>query len=130
MTVMTMHMRYLSDIANIDVAQLIEKERTYGGSWKKRGGVGAYMMLARKIDRLEHMANERSWDIFKDPGDGSDGTPLAEIRDLRRYLLLVEAELVAQGQLQLDNKNQFTSELFQPGTPDDGGHHARHQEND
>ncbi len=122
------HMKYLSDIANADVAHLIEKEKTYKGSWKKRGGIGAYMMLARKIDRLEHMASERNWDIFKDSGDGRDGTPIAEIRDLRRYLLLVESELVAQGQLPLENKHHLTEELFRSGTPDDGGHHARHQE--
>ena len=63
------------------------------------------MMLARKWDRLEGMLAvvgdaEARWDIFQriqvNPS-GDDGTVLAEIRDLRRYLLLVEAEMVARG---------------------------------
>lgn len=42
-----------------------------------------------------------SEDIFtiiqSQPTDGSDGTVLAEVRDLRRYLMLVEAEMIARG---------------------------------
>ena len=34
--------------------------------------------------------------LTADPS-GADGTPLAEVRDLRRYLLLVEAEMMARG---------------------------------
>jgi hypothetical protein len=33
---------------------------------------------------------------------GTDGTVLAEVRDLRRYLLLVEAEMVARGVVETD----------------------------
>lgn len=105
------HMNYLEAVAAEDVAHLREKERTYGGSWKKRGGVGAFMMLARKWDRLEGMLSLKNavgldtilfggYDIFGSievDASGKDGTALAEIRDLRRYLLLVEAEMVARG---------------------------------
>lgn len=35
--------------------------------------------------------------IASQPADGSDGTVLAEVRDLRRYLMLVEAEMIARG---------------------------------
>jgi hypothetical protein len=35
--------------------------------------------------------------IASEPPTGEDGTVLAEIRDLRRYLLLVEAEMMARG---------------------------------
>ena len=35
------------DVVNLDMA-----EQSYGDSWKQRGGVGAFMMLARKWDRL------------------------------------------------------------------------------
>jgi hypothetical protein len=88
------HLNFIDHIARTDCDQVRLKEETYRGSWKKRGGIGAFMMLARKWDRIEEMMIERAYDIFREPGDGSDGTPLAEIRDLRRYLLLVESELV------------------------------------
>ena len=38
-------------IAKQDAQKLHEAEQSYGDSWKKRGGVGAFMMLARKWDR-------------------------------------------------------------------------------
>jgi hypothetical protein len=122
------YLRYLTDIASADVALLLEKEKTYKGSWKKRGGVGAFMMLARKWDRLENMleGSKPAYDLFAEieaNPSGCDGTILAEIRDLRRYLLLVEAEMTARGTLELDLL-QNTDELFKAGTPDDGGQHA------
>lgn len=97
------HLNYLRSVANQDVEQIQNKERTYKGSWKKRGGVGAAMMLLRKVDRLENMLEERKYDVFKEPGDGSDGTMIAEIRDLRSYLLLVEAEMVARGVVAMES---------------------------
>jgi hypothetical protein len=126
------YLRYLSDIASADVALLLEKEKTYKGSWKKRGGVGAFMMLARKWDRLENMmeAGKPKYDLFAEIDanpSGCDGTILAEIRDLRRYLLLVEAEMAARGTLDLALL-QNSEELFKPGTPDDGGQHAQQPE--
>ena len=121
------YLRYLSDIGIADVDHLYEKERTYQGSWKKRGGVGAYMMLARKIDRLESILStaEPKYDIFaaiETDLSGADGSALAEVRDLRRYLLLVEAEIVARHKLPTQD------DLFISGTPDDGGQHARFEE--
>lgn len=104
LTISKTHMDYLQDVVDEDVRHLIIKERTYGGSWKKRGGVGAFMMLARKWDRIENMVGEklngvRQYDIFdgisRNP-TGDDGTLIAEIRDLRRYLVLVEAEMIAK----------------------------------
>lgn len=105
------HMAHLEAVAAADVGHIREKEETYRGSWKRRGGIGAFMMLARKWDRLEGMMSPEShyaapYDIFKiiesSPG-GEDGTALAEVRDLRRYLLLVEAEMVARGHVWLTN---------------------------
>lgn len=103
------HMQFLRPIAETDLEVLAAKEATYHGSWKRRGGVGAFMMLARKWDRLESLVERagestemhaRPWDVFvaidADPS-GQDGSALAEVRDLRRYLLLVEAEMVARG---------------------------------
>jgi len=94
------HMEHLQRIADEDVAQLQYKESTYQGSWKRRGGIGACMMMLRKIDRLEVMVKAYCYDIFAaieaDLNAGADGTVLAEIRDLRRYLLLIEAEMRAK----------------------------------
>jgi len=91
------HMKHLGDICRKDVATLIEKEKSYKGSWKKRGGVGAYMMLARKWDRLEAFCetHKDKWDLFTAAEADTREEPLLEdIGDLRRYLMLVEAELI------------------------------------
>ena len=70
------------DVVNLDMA-----ERSYGDSWKQRGGGGAFMMLARKWDRLEKQVNEHGYDVFKAANE--DQRPegiMDDIRDLRRYL--------------------------------------------
>ena len=93
------HMRYLRPVAEGDVVHLEEKERTYRGSWKRRGGPGAFMMLARKWDRLEEMMRARGYRILEleDMPEKDRAVLLDQIGDLRRYLLLVEAELVSRG---------------------------------
>lgn len=95
------HMLFIEAVLHQDFACLVEKERTYKGSWKKRGGVGAAMMTLRKVDRLENILASSSYDVFQavaaSKGSEADGTALAEIRDLRRYLILVEAELMSRG---------------------------------
>lgn len=116
------HLDYIRAVAEEDLRYVDEKDRSYGGSWKRRGGVGAFMMLARKWDRLEVFLSGVKYDIFEaieqqtkaeidlhisrvpagffgtavPPEIGKDGTVLAEVRDLRRYLMLVEAEMMAR----------------------------------
>lgn len=84
-------------IANNDVKVLREKGATYGDSWKQRGGVGAFMMLARKWDRIENQAKSNMYDIFTaiHNSTSTDGL-LDDIRDLRCYLLLVEEEITGE----------------------------------
>lgn len=82
-------------IAKNDIDVLEEKGKTYGDSWKKRGGVGAFMMLARKWDRIENQMQTNGYDIFKCNPDEKDGL-LDDIQDLRRYLLLVEEEVLTR----------------------------------
>jgi len=114
----TKHMDYLNDVCSKDILNLQLKESIYQGSWKKRGGVGAFMMLARKWDRIENMLTEGHfdqdrWDIFTEitrKPNGDDGTMLAEIRDLRRYLILVEAEMMARGIVDSQRGNQDVKE--------------------
>jgi len=81
----------MKDIAQQDIVSLIESEKSYGDSWKRRGGTGAFMMLARKFDRIEQQAESCNYDVFR-AGDmfGGDDGLLDDIGDLRRYLFLVE----------------------------------------
>lgn len=96
-----------------DIGRLIEKDKGYGRSWMKRGGVGAFMMLCRKWDRLEHRVGgsdtsymidddrlATKWDIFEHlRADVKPEGLIDDIRDLRNYLLLVEEEMMEQGVL-------------------------------
>ena len=41
-----------------DIDALKKAETSYGDSWRRRGGVGAFMMLARKWDRIENQTNK------------------------------------------------------------------------
>lgn len=118
------NLNHLQAIADKDAAGLKKAAESYGDSWKKRGGVGAYMMLCRKWDRIENaldplkaipgrepmpgMAPIDAWpgskqsvpayDIFAGLlADGRGEGLIDDVRDLRRYLLLVESEMVAQG---------------------------------
>ena len=85
----------VNEIAHKDVQQLHEAEKSYGDSWKQRGGVGAFMMLARKWDRIENQTQREKYDIFQTIRiDNREEGVIDDIRDLRRYLLLVEAEML------------------------------------
>ena len=87
----------MRQIAQGDLEALKVAEESYGDSWKRRGGVGAFMMLARKFDRIENQTKDQEWDIFKAGIEysGEDGL-LDDIRDFRRYLLLVEQQILNQ----------------------------------
>jgi hypothetical protein len=92
------HLAHLPTIALNDSNGLLRAHGHYGNSWKKRGGIGAFMMLARKIDRLEKFCGEHGYDIFAAMDADTRGEGIIDdIRDLRRYLLLVEAEATARG---------------------------------
>lgn len=114
----------LQKVADSDVVGLQRAEKSYGDSWKRRGGIGAFMMLARKWDRLEQRCGEvpaknktlipvqglPSAQFIRSEGEGdrfdifchidyderSEGI-IDDIRDLRRYLMLIEAEMIARG---------------------------------
>jgi len=88
----------VGNLSHQDAEQLHVAEQSYGDSWRKRGGVGAFMMLARKWDRLEKQVEEHGYDVFK--AIESDIRPegiIDDIRDLRRYLLLVDAHIQTKG---------------------------------
>lgn len=103
----------LTEIVREDVEGLKKAQQSYGNSWKQRGGVGAYMMLARKWDRLENRVSREGevlspqgqdnvrvspYDIFAHiAADTRSEGVIDDVRDLRRYLILVEAEMRARG---------------------------------
>ena len=88
----------LRDVAERDVIVLEEKGKSYGSSWRSRGGIGAFMMLARKWDRIENQMEAGGYDIFeplqKELVAGTVDGLLDDVRDLRRYLLLVEGHVM------------------------------------
>lgn len=88
------HLQHITPIAQEDAAGLLKAHESYGNSWKKRGGVGAYIIMIRKFDRMELTCEKFGWNIFEavrqDPR--AEGI-IDDIRDLRRYLNLIEAEL-------------------------------------
>lgn len=115
--------RHLGKIADDDLNYIKRKDVQYKGSWKRRGGTGAFFTIVRPWDRLEGMLAEprvrpidaksgdlsyklgestvplayAPFDIFEaiaaEGLEGKDGSIIACVRDLRRYLLLVEAEM-------------------------------------
>ena len=104
----------MKEVAQADLHALQRAEQSYGDSWKRRGGVGAFMMLARKFDRIEHQSEKHGWDVLEAGRVFSGETGLLDdIRDLRRYLLLVEQEILTQDKIvddddtdSLDNDTQ------------------------
>src|SRR4051812_7327205 len=88
--------RHLQDVADADIAYVRRKDKAYSASWKRRGGPGAFFTLVRPWDRFESMAAGYSvpYDIFTlimmQGLEGPDGSAIACVRDMRRYLLLLE----------------------------------------
>lgn len=79
------------------VEVILRKNAEYGGSWVKRGGVGAFMMFARKWDRLEHALEIKNSegrvigyrDFFELAlTDRRQEGIIDDLEDLRNYLIL------------------------------------------
>jgi len=102
----------LSRISSADIDTLISKGRSYGDSWKKRGGVGAFMMLARKWDRIETIVKKDGYDIFKTCGLNTEDI-MDDLADLRRYLMLVESHVLETAADQLAaNEDPLSANAF------------------
>lgn len=88
------YMRHVDAISARDLETLRRKDAEYGGSWLRRGGVGAFMMLARKFDRIEEQSKRVGYDIIAAALAAPEKEGLLDdIADLRVYLMLVEAEV-------------------------------------
>lgn len=89
--------KHVTQIAAEDVTGVMsaDGDANYGGSWKRRGGVGAFMMLARKWDRIERRAQQYKGDLVKAAAEDTRTEGLIDdVRDLRRYCLLVVSEVL------------------------------------
>ena len=103
----------LQSIAHHDIATIEEKEASYGSSWTRSGGIGAFMMFARKWDRILQRVATRIDAAEGTPGASRDNVfehlladrrtegVIDDIRGLRQYLLLVEAEMAARGAVEI-----------------------------
>ena len=78
-----------------DLDVLMDKDREYQGAWKADGGKGAWhQALTRKWSRMETQVRRHDGDLFE--AILRDGRPegiLDDLRDLRRYLYLVDSEM-------------------------------------
>lgn len=133
--------RQLQQITRDDVSFVEDKDTQYDASWKRHGGVGAFFTIVRPWDRLYNYAKQRGFDLFEMIGEegleGPDGSVIACVRDMRRYLLLVEAHMAEElGVVPIDSSERDVSAAkhsvgppkvvmseYRPGTPEDGGHH-------
>ena len=97
----------LESVAKEDVRQLKYKDEQYGGSWKQRGGIGAFMMMARKWDRIENQVKKVGYDIFAAmaASPGPDGFA-DDVGDLRRYAMLIEAEMMDRRVVENEEHNE------------------------
>jgi len=94
------HLKFLEEVSAQDLEVIREKESTYMGSWKRRDGKSVFHMVARMWDRTESITNEGEKGIFQIIREqnyrDSDGNLRAVLSDLRRYLTLIEAQMLSE----------------------------------
>ncbi len=83
------------------VKYVSDKDTQYGSSWRKRGGAGAYFVIARKWDRIEQACEtlkSTKYDIFNVfATDDRRETILDDCLDLVGYLLILIEHMVEIG---------------------------------
>ncbi len=78
-----------------------EKDLHYGSSWRKRGGAGAFMVMARKWDRIEQACETQEsakydiFNVFKE--EDRRETILDDCLDLVGYLLILVEHMIEIG---------------------------------
>ena len=75
-------------------------------------------MLARKFDRIEHRSQKNTGGIMPEAGEAFKGEAglLDDIRDLRRYLLLVENDILISDSEQ-ETKAVYSEPVTSEGIP-------------
>ena len=106
-------LEFVPGVVAADIATIEEKEKSHGASWKKSGGGAAFMIFARKWDRIKARVSVSVPASGDAPGAAAENVLehiaadrrveplLGDIRDLRQYLMLVEAEMAARGAVQV-----------------------------
>lgn len=92
------YLKFVPIVAEADVRSIQAGAAAYGDSWMKRGGVGAFMVSIRKVDRMENQVAKHGYDVFK--AIREDQRPegiIDDIRDYRHYLMMIEAYAMAEG---------------------------------
>lgn len=89
---MNQHQKEKMLLTTQEIITTIEiKDVAYGSSWKAHGGFSAFFNLDRKYSRVQNMAEEQNFDLFKamevHPESGPDA-----LKDLIAYALLTLAE--------------------------------------
>lgn len=103
------HLNILPELLRSDLDNVHAAEQSYQASWKRRGGVGAFMMMARKWDRLEPRVAKYGYDIFTAIAhDKRREGAIDDVRDLRRYLALVECEVLRLNYITLETSTKDT----------------------
>jgi hypothetical protein len=78
----------MAELATKIIETVKAKDAHYGSSWKRRGGPGAFFVMCRKWDRIETLAKQEGFDIFKALAENT-GDIRDDIEDLVGYLLLI-----------------------------------------
>lgn len=99
-----------------------DKDRHYGSSWRQRGGVGAFMVIARKWDRIEQACKLHSYDkrhqspfdIFERfQHDDRQETITDDVVDLIGYLLVLLEHMIMLGHVKTVCEQDFSSSIIQ-----------------
>ena len=90
----------LNNISHELVKFVNDKDIQYGSSWRKRGGAGAFFVMARKWDRIEQACQKETsaydiFNIFKE--EVRQETILDDCLDLVGYLLILVEHIVELG---------------------------------
>jgi len=83
-------------IADEDRKVLEKKDASYGSSWREEGGFSAYFNTSRKWSRFHKQCKDHGFDVFKahDALPEGEEAMIESVRDLRRYLFLIEMHLM------------------------------------
>lgn len=103
----------LEIVTKQDLEGVLVGEEEYSRSWLRHGSVGAFFTMIRCMHRFDVLcsrpaSNNIEYDVFQHCLDSiGDSGVLNSVRDARRYLLLLEAELIRLGHtLPLQRHNQ------------------------
>jgi hypothetical protein len=88
---------HIKAIALDDVAILTTADQQYGSSWRKRGGVGAYIVGIRKADRMEQQLQRCGNDLREAVRQDRRAEGIMnDLRDLRRYFYLWDSYAMSE----------------------------------